>query len=222
MVTSCFIGKEYRTVWVLCKALSLIHTSLGLLSHEEHRPSTTFFQCTRIWAVFQLHPKVTAFMHFCLGVSLPWVPWSFPLFLPMWIPCLSLPGDVAGWLPEGANPTPLLWICVSVWSLLVRKIGLLPFTSPHCLSSLATGWMRILHKHLSINVWSLWSVDWVILCVSDPQRSTDFTFVLKILNLVDFSISLELWTFLRIRKAVHALHILAFTFSNDRKEILGS
>ena len=45
---------------------------------------------------------------FCFGVSALFVPGSSPLSLPLWIPGQSLPGDIAGCLPEGViNPTPL-------------------------------------------------------------------------------------------------------------------
>ena len=58
----------------------------------------------------QLLPAVTAFMDFCIGVSAPCVPGSSPLSLPQWIPGQCLPGDVAGWLPEGVvNPAPLFF-----------------------------------------------------------------------------------------------------------------
>ena len=62
--------------------------------------------------LLHLLPALTASQHFCLGISVSCGPGSSLLSLPLWIPGHSLPGDVAGWLPEGvANPTlglPLL------------------------------------------------------------------------------------------------------------------
>ena len=91
-------------VFVFCFVLFCFVFSF--LPYEEHRPSTTL---RRLLAVFpKLFRAVTTSLHFCLGVSAPCVPGSSPLSLFLWIPGQSLPGDVAGRLPEGVtNPTSL-------------------------------------------------------------------------------------------------------------------
>ena len=69
---------------------------------------------------------------------------------------------------------------------------------------------KILHTQPLTEVWSLWSIDWAILHVSDPERGTYFTCV-ENPQLGGFPTSLEFQTFLRIRKAVRAVPILALT-----------
>ena len=75
-------------------------TYLGLLPHRQHTASTSDYvqSCSA---------------PFCLGVSEACVPWFSVLSLPQWVPGQSLPGYVAGWLPEGvANKNPLSWYLV--------------------------------------------------------------------------------------------------------------
>ena len=69
-----------------------------------------------------------------LGVSAPCGPGSAPLSLPLWIPGHSLPGDVAGRLPEGvASPTLGLPLLLFPCGLQVRA----------CLVMLLAGFLRV-------------------------------------------------------------------------------
>ena len=151
-------------------------------------------QCTRL---FQLLPAVTASMHFCRGVSAPGVPRSFPISL---VNLRSEPACWCCWLTSTgcgqSNPT-FCYGATGSWSAALHRSSLLIFSGHRIQRTAVDKSMELMECWLRHSP-CFWSTEefWLQICV-------------KILNLMDFPISLELLTFLRIRKAFPALPILA-------------
>ena len=169
------------------------------IGHQHTPPAHPSLDC-----LFQLLSAVTAFMHFCHGVSAPCVPGSFPLSLP----CVDSRPDPAYWCcwlaSRGCGQSNQTFFCVSVLPLvccppLVLITNLWPADTGDFAQRAVDKRLELIECWLSRSPW-FWFIEeyWLHIC-----------FKKKILSLVDFPISLQLQVLLRIRKAVRALPTFA-------------